>query len=121
MYVFNYTENNLIKPIVEQNNDDAGKETTYLFTRSQQMPSYNPVNDKEPFRNFFSSIKPTNLLRKGNHYIKIFMCKTFQKLGKGKSKGVATVKTYPFLSIYSWIWARSREEVVLVLKTLVWF
>lgn len=119
MYVFNYTENNLIKPIVEQNNDDAGKETTYLFTRSQQMPSYNPVNDKEPFRNFFSSIKPTNLLRKGNHYIKIFMCKTFQKLGKGKSKGVATVKTYPFLSIYSWIWARSREEVVLVLKTLV--
>lgn len=67
------------------------------------MPSYNPVNDKEPFRNFFSSIKPTNMLRKGNHYIKIFMCKTFQKLGKGKSKGVATVKTYPFLSIYSWI------------------
>ena len=103
MYVFNYTENNLIKPIVEQNNDDAGKETTYLFTRSQQMPSYNPVNDKEPFRNFFSSIKPTNLLRKGNHYIKIFMCKTFQKLGKGKSKGVATVNTYPFLSIYPWI------------------
>ena len=49
------------------------------------------------------------------------MCKTFQKLGKGKSKGVATVNTYPFLSIYSWIWARSREEVELVLKTLVKF
>lgn len=41
MYVFNYTENNLIKPNVEQNNDDTGKETTYLFTRSQQMPSFN--------------------------------------------------------------------------------
>ena len=119
MYMFNYTENNLIKPNVEQNNDDTGKETTYLFTRSQQMPSYNPVNDKEQCRNFFSSIKPTNLLRKGNHFIKIFMCKTFQKLGKGKSKGVAIVKTHPFLSIYPWIWARSREEVELVLKTLV--
>ena len=103
MYMFNYTENNLIKPNVEQNNDDAGKETPYLFTGLQQMPSYNPVNDKEPCRNLFSSIKPTNLLRKGNHYTKIFMCKTFQKFGKGKSKGVATMNTYPFLSIYPWI------------------
>ena len=54
MYVFNCTENNLIKPNVEQNNDDAGKETIYLLTRLQQMPSYNPVNDKEPCGNFFS-------------------------------------------------------------------
>ena len=53
MYVFNCTENNLIKPNVEQNNDDAGKETIYLLTRLQQMPSNNPVNDKEPCRNFF--------------------------------------------------------------------
>lgn len=53
MYVFNCTEKNLIKPNVEQNNDDAGKETIYLLTRLQQMPSYNPVNDKEPCRNFF--------------------------------------------------------------------
>lgn len=68
---------------------------------------------------FFFSIKPTNLLRKVNHYIKTFMCKSFQKFGKGKSKGVAIVNTYPFLSIYPWISAPSREGVELVLKTLV--
>lgn len=46
MYKFNYTENFLIKPNVKQN-DDAGNKSTYLFTQLQQMPSYNPVNNKE--------------------------------------------------------------------------
>lgn len=52
MYKFNYTENFLIKPNVKQN-DDAGNESTYLFTQLQQMSSYNPVNNKELWRNFF--------------------------------------------------------------------
>lgn len=46
MYKFNYTENFLMKPNVKQN-DDAGNESTYLFTQLQQMSSYNPVNNKE--------------------------------------------------------------------------
>ena len=76
MYKFNNTENFLIKPNVKQN-DDAGNESTYLFTQLQQMSSYNPVNNKELWRNFFS-IKPTHLLRKGNHFIEV-LCVRFLK------------------------------------------